>query len=224
MRDAVARVGKTAGFLAVGACPLFIHAALATGRWMVPAAILGALQVLILGVIMLGRSAPRYKWWVAAGAAALAVMIYRSSAEYRLLATSGVGHAVIYSGLLGIFGTSLLSGREALLTTFVRKVHGPLSAQLVAYTRGVTWAWCFFFAGQLVGSLALFLCAPVVVWSFFVNVLNYPLVVLMFACELGYRSLHIRNRPRSRFSDIILALTHRNSVASTRADPGRPTP
>src|SRR5215469_14806736 len=88
-----------------------------------------------------------------------------------LMAASGLPHAVIYAGLLTIFGVSLRPGREPLVTAFSRRLYATVPAEMAAYTRGVTWAWCAFFAAQLLTSLALFLLAPRALWSFFIDFL-----------------------------------------------------
>src|SRR5579864_3068791 len=83
-----------------------------------------------------------------------------------LVAASGLPHAFIYAGLLAIFGASLRPGREPLVTALSRRMYAVVPADMAAYTRGVTWAWCAFFAAELLTSLALFLLAPRAVWSF----------------------------------------------------------
>lgn len=220
MRETAARVGKVLGLVAVGAYPLFIHEVLATGQWTIVAAVLSALQVAVLGAIMLARSVHRHKWWLAAAVVSLFLVLSWHSARESLLATSGIPHAVAYIGLLIVFGASLLSGREALITTLARKIYGPLPADVAAYTRAVTWAWCFFFTGQLFGSLLLFLYAPVTVWSLFVNVLNVPLIVLMFTCEYIYRLARVPNHGRAKISVVIRAFAHRETAAPKAVDPG----
>jgi hypothetical protein len=120
-----------------------------------------------------------------------------------LVAASALPHTLVYLGLLAAFGVTLLPGREPLITVLAGKMYGPISREMRAYTRGVTWAWCAFFAAQLVTSLLLFLWAPLPVWSFFVNVLNLPLVVVMFVAEHAYRMVHLRNAPRHGLSDVI---------------------
>ena len=127
---------------------------------------------------------------------------------------------MINVALLALFAGSLLRGHEAIVTILARKIRGPLPPELLLYTRRVTLAWCVFFAGQLVGSLVLFLYAPVSVWSLFVNVLNAPLVVLMFAIELGYRSVRFRHYRHSTIADLIRVFKRHNVSASKPADLG----
>ena len=94
---------------------------------------------------------------------------------------------------LWFFGRTLRSGREPLVTSIARFVHGTLTPEIERYTRGVTVAWCGFFAAIAAASIVLAVAAPFAVWSFFANVLAYPLVGLMFAGEYAIR--------RRRFPD-----------------------
>ncbi|MDE2513521.1 MAG: hypothetical protein KGL22_05395, partial [Alphaproteobacteria bacterium] len=79
--------------------------------------------------------------------------------------------------------------------------------ELVVYTRRVTWAWCGFFAVQLTTSVTLFLFAPLVVWSFFVNVLDIPLVAAMFGAEYLCRIHCLRDPPRHSLAAILAMIT-----------------
>jgi uncharacterized membrane protein len=115
--------------------------------------------------------------------------------EIALIAL-GIPHAAAYLLLLALFGRTLASGREPLVTGIARRVHGTLEPGIVIYTRRVTAAWCFFFAGQLVLSAALFALLTVEAWVLLVNLLNIPLLVVMFAAEYGYRIARYPNHPR----------------------------
>jgi len=96
-------------------------------------------------------------------------------------------HAGVH-GLLGLtFGRSLRAGHVPLVSRFAAIVHGELSPALTRYTRQVTWAWTLYFVVMTVLSLLLFRLAPVAVWSVFANLLNLPLLILMFSAEYGAR-------------------------------------
>lgn len=122
--------------------------------------------------------------------------------DWGVIAASGVPYAVIYLGLLAGFGATLRPGRDALITALARRMYGAIPAEMVVYTRRVTWAWCGFFAAQLLTSLALFLFAPLAVWSFFVNVLNLPLIALMFVAEHLCRPFLLRDAPRHSLAEM----------------------
>lgn len=92
-------------------------------------------------------------------------------------------HAGIQA-LLGVaFVRTLRHGQVPMVSRFAAVIHGPLSPALARYTRQVTWAWSLYFAVMTVLSLLLFWLAPIAVWSAFANLLNLPLLVLMFSAE-----------------------------------------
>jgi uncharacterized membrane protein len=89
----------------------------------------------------------------------------------------------MYGLLAAGFGRSLGAGETALCTRLADKLHGPLNAQEILYTRRVTLAWTIFFILMGVAVVILYVAAPRVVWSAFVNFLATPLIVTMFAAE-----------------------------------------
>ncbi|MGV3742426.1 MAG: hypothetical protein ACO1NO_08965 [Burkholderiaceae bacterium] len=81
------------------------------------------------------------------------------------------------------FGQTLIAPRTPLITQFAQTIHGPLPADIQRYTRGVTAAWTAFFLAQIALSLFIFYFFSLETWSLFANVLNWPLVILMFMGE-----------------------------------------
>ena len=137
-----------------------------------------------------------------------------------LVAASALPHTLVYLGLLTAFGVTLLPGRDPLITALASRMYGAISPEIRRYTRGVTWAWCAFFAAQLTASLLLFLLAPLPVWSFFVNVLNLPLVVLMFAGEHAYRMVRLRDAPRHGLADVLRIAAYLKESIAKQASSG----
>ena len=64
-------------------------------------------------------------------------------------------------------------------------------------SRRVTFAWCVFFAAQIVASALLLTFASLETWSLFIGLLNFPLLMLMFAGEYVYRVTRHRNFPHA---------------------------
>jgi len=157
---------------------------------------------------------------VAGGASAGPASGIDRAVDLGLVAVSAVPHTVIYATLLAAFGATLLPGRDALVTALARKMYGSLSPAMAAYTRGVTWAWCGFFTAQLATSLALFLWAPIAVWSVFVNVLNAPLFALMFAAEHACRLVFLADAPRHSPADVLRMIGYIKDGIWKRARPG----
>jgi uncharacterized membrane protein len=94
-----------------------------------------------------------------------------------------------------------------LITAMAHRLHGDISTELAAYTRKVTIAWSVFFAVQLALSVSLFCLAPLTFWSFFVNILDIPLVVLMFAAEYMVRLRCLSDPPRHSLATIVNMIT-----------------
>ena len=184
---------RAAGLAILALAPVAIHVALVTDTWPALVVAIPALQLLVIGAALLARRGSRRHWVTASIAALLVSLLFIAISRLDLASLPGLPHALAYSSLLAAFGLSLLPGREPVLTRLVLKVRGPLPPELLAYTRHVTAAWCCFFAAQLALSLTLFLLAPLAVWSLFINVLNLPLVVAMFAIEYTYRVVRFPN-------------------------------
>ncbi|MES2687326.1 MAG: hypothetical protein V4706_10920 [Pseudomonadota bacterium] len=114
--------------------------------------------------------------------------------------------------LLGLaFGRSLRAGQVPMVSRFATVVHGSLSPALARYTCQVTWAWTFYFAIMTTLSLLLFWLAPVAVWSVFANLLNLPLLILMFAAEYGARLYFLPPSDRAGPLEAIRAWRHSGS-------------
>lgn len=192
-----ARAGRTLGLVAVGALPFLIHGAMVAGEGTALETALGALQFLVLAAIAAFVTASRLRWIaVAAFALLAAVAAWQRSPQLGVLAAAGLVHAIAHVALLGVFVTTLLPGREPLITALSRHMsRGRMTEDRARYTRRVTLAWCLYFVAQLLTSLLLLLFAPLLIWSFFVNVLNLPLIVLMFAGEMVVRRFALPHRP-----------------------------
>ncbi|WP_297492730.1 hypothetical protein [Acidocella sp.] len=129
---------------------------------------------------------------------------------------SALTHWGLYASLLATFALTLRPGREPLITGMARRLHGPLSTEMLRYTRKVTIAWALFFAMQLAVSVGLFCFAPLTFWSFFVNILDIPLVIVMFAVEYAIRLRVLCDPPRHSLAAIF------DMVANATRPPGPP--
>jgi uncharacterized membrane protein len=199
LRHWLPRIGLPLGWAAVIAAPFVEHAAIATGRLVGVAIVFAIIQAGMLGTMALRQTgALERSIGIIATAALLLLLVLRvENAEGAgiggLMATSGMSHAIIYSSLLLLFGQSLRPGRIALVTGVATRIRGTLKPRMLAYTRTVTKAWCLFFAAQLLLSAVLLAVAPNKIWSLFINVLDGPLAVLMFAAEYTVRRWRFRN-------------------------------
>jgi uncharacterized membrane protein len=183
--------------------PLGAHLALVMQRGIVLAGALTAAQAILVTWIAsssLPHRAPRI---AACAAALLFVLSLLWSTDGNPLVASAVPHAMAYLALLAVFAASLQPGREAVVTILARRARGHLPDRVVRYTRRVTWAWCWFFGAQLLGSLLLLLFAPPDAWSLFVNLCNLPLIIAMLGAEYAYRQWRHAAQPPERLVDMI---------------------
>jgi uncharacterized membrane protein len=144
----------------------------------------------------------------ACGVVFLCVLFLARFTHAGPVAAAAVPHAMAYLALLALFGASLQPGREAVITVLARRSRGRLSADIVRYTRRVTWAWCWFFLAQLICSLMLLLFAPLGVWSVFINLCNLPLIGVMLCAEYVYRQWRHAARPPERLADMVRIVRH----------------
>jgi uncharacterized membrane protein len=152
---------------------------------------------LVIGLLLIWRWAHLLIALLAAAAAAALLLhnywpvLERNFPLVYLLQEGG------FYGLMALsFGQSLLGGRQALCTQLADKVHGPLTAQEVRYTRRVTAAWAIFFVLITAANLILYAFASLAVWSLFANFCVLPLIGLMFAGEYAIRRRALPQLPR----------------------------
>lgn len=202
---------------AVLAAPLITHLAIATGRLGSWATGLAMLEVMLFGALGLRKLRGSRR---AVGAAVVTLLLILLAARalrpawagtVGLVAAAWMSHAFIYASLLLLFAGSLRPGGTDLITELAGRLRGGLTPAMRRYTRGVTKAWCVFFAGQIAISAMLLLLAPERVWSLFVNVLDVPCVVTMFAAEYAIRRWRFRHYPH------ISPMETFRSFAQTRA-------
>jgi uncharacterized membrane protein len=150
----------------------------------------------VVGLLLVRRWAGL---WAATGAAAASALLLslcwrvleKDFSVVYLLQEGG-----FYSLMAAGFARSLFGQRVALCTQVADKVHGPLSAQEVLYTRRVTAAWAVFFVSVAAATLGFFLFAPLRTWSLFANFCVLPLIALMFVAEYAVRRRVLPTAPR----------------------------
>jgi uncharacterized membrane protein len=153
--------------------------------------------VLMVGLLLIWRWTRLWAALLAAAAAAWLLRHYWPVLEKNFAVVYLLQEGGFYSLMAASFASSLLGSREALCTQLADKVHGPLSAQEVLYTRRVTAAWALFFVLITAATLSLFFFAPLRVWSLFANFCVLPLIGLMFAAEYAVRRRALPKVPRA---------------------------
>lgn len=203
MRRAVGWIWKVLLLLACGGYQFLVHSTVNNGHAGPTRLVLLLLPLLALAYWIVARSRNKPLWLVILAAAGTGTYLLEQQDRLGLVAVYGISHAAVYLVLLWFFGRTLLRGGEALITRLARRVHGPLPPELEAYTRRLTFAWSIFFAAQVLASILLFRFAALDTWSLFINLLNLPLLALMFVGEYVYRVTRHRDYPRASISQAI---------------------
>jgi uncharacterized membrane protein len=159
--------------------------------------------MLALGLILLWRWSGALIALLAAAAAAFFLRAFWPVFAQNFSVVYLVQQAGFYSIMAYTFGRSLRKDRVPLCTQLADKVHGPLSALELRYTRNVTRAWVIFFLLNLAATFLLFKFAPLRIWSLFVNFWSLPLILLMFVAEYAVRR---RVLPQVQRSGLIATL------------------
>lgn len=161
---------------------------LATGLSLAP--------VLLIGAVFVWRWTPRF--------IATAIFIVTGGLLYHYWSFlksnyqwSNLAQQAGAYGLVALsFVRSLLAGRVPLCTQIAEKLHGPLIAAEIAYTRRATVAWATFYVLLTLAIVVVFFDAPLHVWSLFVNFATFGLIGLMFIAEHLVRRRVLPHHPR----------------------------
>jgi uncharacterized membrane protein len=214
MQGATSKALKSLAILALLGYQLVVHFAVSgtqPGDTLRLALVL--LPLLALAFWVAARATNKALWLVLLLLVGVAAYLLEHRESMGLIAFSGLSHAAACLFLLWYFGRTLTGGREPLITKFARRVHGTLTPVMEAYTRRLTFAWCVFFAAQLTLSASLYLFASLDAWSIFVNLLNLPLVLLMFVVEGIYRVIRYPEHPRVSIEQALRVFKSDSTVA-----------
>jgi uncharacterized membrane protein len=159
---------------------------------------------LALGVGLAWRSSYRLVSLASAALVAALIVIYWQVLERNFPLVYLLEDLGFYVLLSLTFARSLARGRVPLCTYWADLVHGPLPPVVARYTRNTTVAWAVFFALIAATSLALYVYAPLRVWSAFSYFVTFPLVVLMFVGEYAVRRRVLPPLHRSGLWDSVL--------------------
>jgi uncharacterized membrane protein len=199
--------------LACVAYQYLVHSEVSSAQTGLFHAMLLWLPLVALAVWILARSKNRPLWLAALSAAGVVVFLVEYQEQLGLAAVSGFSHATAYLFLLWYFGRTLARGREPIITRLARNLHGTLQPEMELFTRKLTIAWCVFFAAQVIASALLFAFAPLNAWSLFINLLNLPLLAIMFAGQFVYRMVRHPDFPRTSVWRVIEAFTKDASLS-----------
>lgn len=201
----MARLGKILFVLAFIGYPIVLHAFILKEE-------VGVSQLLFVFVPLLAAISWMALRLIGKGWWPLVLLLFAGAVYYivtgnheriGLLVVNGLSHATLNLFLLWLFGRTLLPGKEPLVSQISRHMTGDIRPHILVYTRQVTIAWCIYFVLQVTISLLLYAYATFAAWSFFINVLNLPLLFLMFAAEKAYRTAHFPDHPRTSIRKVI---------------------
>lgn len=215
MRHAIGWTWKALIVLACVAYQYLVHVSVSHAQAGLFYVVLLWLPLVVLAGWILLRSRNKPVWLAALLTAGMVVYLVEHQERLGLAAVSGISHATAYLFLLWYFGRTLARAREPIITRFARSVHGTLQPEMELFTRKLTVAWCVFFAAQLIASALLFAFAPLNTWSLFINLLNLPLLALMFAGQLVYRMVRHPNCPRASVWQAIEVFTKDASLSKS---------
>jgi len=165
--------------------------------------LLALAPMLTLGLVLLWRSSGALIALLAGAATAYLLRRFWPLFAQNFSIVYLFQQAGFYSIMAYSFGRSLLNDRVPLCTQLADRIHGPLSALELRYTRNVTIAWVIFFLLNLVATFLLYRFAPLRIWSLFVNFCSLPLILLMFVAEYLVRR---RVLPQVQRSGLIATL------------------
>jgi uncharacterized membrane protein len=217
MRRALVWTWRSLLVLAFAAYQYLVHASIGSAHAGAHQAVLLWVPLVALAAWVAARASNRPFWFAVLGAAAALIFLAEYQERLGLAAVSGISHAAAYLFLLWYFGRTLTRDGEPLITRLARRVHGSLPQGMEVLTRRLTIAWCVFFAAQLIASALLIALAPIEAWSLFINLLNVPLLTLMFLGQFVYRRVCYADCPRASIWQAIEAFTQ-DAPLSRRAE------
>jgi uncharacterized membrane protein len=184
------------------AWPLASHVAALAGRgdlmpWITATA--------VGGMAMLASAASRRRGarLVGSAVAVLAVAL----AGLQPAAVLFVPPVAIHFVLAGLFASTLRSGEEAMIARYARLERGgPLEPDLAAYARRLTvlWVALFIVLGAIAAVLAI--AGQLTVWSLFVNVIAYAIVLAALVGEHLFRRVRFRHYRHAALPDFLRAV------------------
>ena len=171
-------------------CIALVHAAALWERPVFAVASIAVVAAAGFAANLLGRG-PRIERavWLITALAMLLVILISTNGWPEAAAIIVLPPVLINLYFLYLFGSTLLPGREPLITRFSRlNLDGRIPAPLLLYTRRLTVVWAVLFTVLAVESAVLGAYAGLEMWSWFVNIIN-PLVALaLFVLEHVYRT------------------------------------
>jgi len=173
--------------------PVFMHLLLTHGGW--PRLTLAmALSPFALAPVSLWAAGQR----ALALAAALALLAGAIGSWQGLLQQPALIYLLQNVGMqalmAGVFGHTLLPGREPLIAQLARRIHrDDYSEPIARYARAATAAWALYFVAMGLASVLIYRWASLPAWSWFVNFWSFVTLGAMAVGEYTVRRWRLRD-------------------------------
>jgi uncharacterized membrane protein len=105
--------------------------------------------------------------------------------------------------LAWFFASTLLPGRESLITAVARAARPDTPDYLLRYSRTLTVLWASLFAAMALWDGLLATLAPKSWWSFMANLVNYLVVGAFVVGEYVFRRLRFRDYAHPGFAEYV---------------------
>lgn len=175
---------------------ILAHASLVEGVPPTVGALLSLVPVTVIALWALRRTHHRILLLIALALVAAGMALDWTVMERHFPDLLFLEHAGANLVLAIVFGRTLASGHEALVTRFARLLHAAVPPEVERYTRKVTVAWTLFFVTLFGLSCALYLGGMLAAWSVLANLLTPILIASMFLVEYTVRHRVLPNWER----------------------------
>lgn len=97
---------------------------------------------------------------------------------------------ILINGSIFLFiGSSLRRNKTPVITRFALLIDGEITLKQKIYCRHVSAAWAVLMFIILIETIVLAFFFPIEIWSLFVNLINYLLILVMFLAEFMVRRI-----------------------------------
>jgi uncharacterized membrane protein len=190
----------------LGTSPVVLHLAIVWSSRPLMILFLAMVAVGLLAGLARGRLSP----W-ATTVAALGIGVFGMLDIDTAARIAGAWPIVVYLAIAFVFGNSLRPGRMPLIEHLARAFDyaDGMPAEIVVYTRRLTWAWTIMPAAMALVSLLLAQFAARETRSLFSNVLGYLALVALFLGEYPYRRWRYPHTPHTNPVTVAARLARR---------------
>ena len=205
MTPLIIKPSVIATLLLIAAYPVLSHSAY---LFQLPLLRFVAIFGVLTGVFLSSLLRPSAKGW-ASYCCITAVLVALAINQSDIYLTY-IPPIVIPLSLLIIFGSSLLPGKEALITAIGEASRGPLTTTMRRYTYWLTACWCGLFVIMAILSTTLLLIGKQSLWFWFTNVFNYVIVSILFIGEFYLRKKLFPEHNHPGFLEYLAIIYHAN--------------